>query len=203
VVWLNVGRREKRLFSLILPRDEPRGRPITIWGAVCTEFKIDYDPFTQKCKQLEAFREEQYVRQSFNRMFRNGWAKPVWAVETGFSLTPTVGDGADFTCCILTAKGRLVAEQLQRQEQAQRVKEVTMRKVLDTLRGLGFVYVTAEQICDFLWKEVFHEFRDREAFDKYWNGTKLGIVLRRCGIRRARISRLDGRRKYCLTPLHS
>jgi len=50
VVWLNVGRRERRLLFLLLERDIPRERVISVWGAVYREFKIDYEPYKSKKK---------------------------------------------------------------------------------------------------------------------------------------------------------
>jgi hypothetical protein len=93
VVWLNVGRRERRLLFLIRARDEPMGRPIAIRDAVCREFKIDYEPYSLKGRQQESFCEERLVKRAFGRLFKQGFVVPVWALREGFSLVPSGGSG--------------------------------------------------------------------------------------------------------------
>jgi hypothetical protein len=184
-----------------LERDIPRERVISVWGAVYREFKIDYEPYKSKKRQPEMFCEECYVRRAFWRVFRQEWARPVWAApEGGYSLMPSsLGDRGDFLFCVLTAKGRLVAEQLKRQELILKFeKEDIVGRVVGQLLGLGFVYATVELVLDFLWGNCFEGFVNREEFDVYWNGEKLGYALRRCGVVRSRISGVDGRMKYCL-----
>jgi hypothetical protein len=144
VVWINVGRREKRLLFLIRKRDEPVGKPIAIWGAVYEEFGLKYDPYKPKCSQ-EAFLEERYIRRAFERIFKRQYAKPAWTVEDGFSLTSPRGE-KDFDCCILTPKGRRVAEQLKRQEQMLKNETTVVRRVLDGFRALGWADIVLEQI---------------------------------------------------------
>jgi hypothetical protein len=197
VVWLKIGRVQKLLLFLLLKEDNPRGKRIPIWIAIHREFKIDYKPFFSKTKQ-KAFDEERKIRYAFERLVRQKFVLPVWSTLDGFSLVSLDGSECDF--CILTDAGLLVAERLKRQEQFLKVDaEVAVRRVLDHLRSLGYVYVTAEQILEGLWVDSFCEFADRGMFDKYWNRAKLGLMLQKCGVDRDRISRLDGRRKYCLT----
>jgi hypothetical protein len=197
VVWLNVGRREKRLLFLLRERDEPAGRPIAIRDAVCREFKIHYDPYLLKSRQREAVCEERRVKRAFERLFKNGFVVPVWALREGFSLVP-LGGRVDFGYCILTEKGRLVVERLKRQEQFLKVEEDTVARVLGQFRDLDYVYVTVEQFREGLWLDSFHGFVDRVAFDRYWNNTKLGKVLQQCAAGWVRIGRKNRHRKYRL-----
>jgi len=182
----------------MLERNEPAGRPIALRDAVCREFKIDYKPYTLKKRQKEALYEERYVKRAFERLFKNGFAVPVWALRDGFSLIPS-GCGGDFDYCILTEKGRLAAEQLKRQEQSLRDWETIVKPVLVQLRGLGHVYVTLLQVREVLWENVWQEFVSREEFDRYWNDKRLGDVLKSYRVGRARVNRKGGKRKYCLT----
>jgi hypothetical protein len=178
-------------------RDEPQGRPIAIRGAVYREFKIDYEPFILKSRQKKVFNEERYVKRAFGRLFKAGFAVPVWALRDGFSLVP-LGGGVDFGYCILTAKGRLAVEQLKRQDQVLKAEEDAVKRVLDQFRDLGCVYVTTEQVREGLCSDSFHGFVDRVAFDSYWNGTKLGRMLQKCPVERVRVGMKDRRRKYRL-----
>jgi hypothetical protein len=197
VVWLNVGNRQKRLLFLMLARDEPAGRPIALRDAVCREFKIDYEPYSLKGRQREAVCEEKLVKRAFERLFKQGFAVPVWALREGFSLVP-LGGRVDFGYCILTEKGRLVAERLKQQEQGLKVEEAAVARVLDKFRSLGCVYVTVEQVREGLWADSFHEFVDRVMFDRYWNGGKLGRMLQKCSVEPVRVGMKDRRRKYRL-----
>jgi len=197
VVWLKIGRVQKLLLFLLLKEDNPQGRRILIWIAIHREFKIEYKLFFPKKKQ-KAFKEEQKIKQAFDRLVRQKFVLPLWSTPDGFSLFSPNGSECDL--CILTEEGRLVAERLKRQEQFLKVNsEVAMQRVLDQLRSLGYVCVTAEQILEGLWMDSFHEFTDREMFDKYWNRVKFGLTLQKCGVVRDRISKSDNRRKYCLT----
>ncbi|MDR2203769.1 MAG: hypothetical protein LBE76_05680 [Nitrososphaerota archaeon] len=200
MVWLNVGRRERRLLFLLRERDEPAGKPIAIRDAVCREFKIDYKPYTLKNRQKEAFCEERYVRRAFERLFKKGFVVPVRALRDGFSLIPS-DDVVDFDYCILTKEGRLVAERLKQQTQGLKVEEEVeaVRRVLVQFRSLGYVYVTALQVRDFLWQDLQEKFVSREEFDKYWHNTKIGLRLQKYRVGRARVSKRDTHRKYCLT----
>ena len=197
MVWLNVGRREKRLLFLLRERDEPAGKPIAIRNAVHREFKIHYDPYLLKSRQREAVCEERRVKRAFKRLFENGFAVPVWALRDGFSLVPS-GGRVDFGYCILTEKGRLFVEQLKHQEQVLKVEEEAVERVLDKFRSLGCVYVTVEQFREGLWLDCFHGFVDRLAFDKYWNNTKLGKLLQQCTAGCARVGMKDRHQKYRL-----
>jgi hypothetical protein len=74
-----------------------------------------------------------------------------------------------------------------------------VRRVLVQLRDLGYVYVTALQIRDLLWQDLQEKFVNREEFDKYWHNTKIGLRLQKYRVGRARVSKRDTHRKYCLS----
>ena len=210
MVWLNVGRRQRRLLFVLLARDEPRGRPIASWGAACHEFKIDYKPYILKSRQKEMFSEECAVKRSFERLVKRGFILSAGMMREGFSLTSassslasSSGGGVDFDFCVLTCEGRLVAERLKLLERGLTVKEEVevVRQVLVRFHSLGYVYVTALQVRDFLWQDLHERFVSRQAFDKYWHNTKIGLRLRKYRVGRARVSKKDYHRKYCLSSM--
>ena len=69
MVWLKIGRVQKLLLFLLLKEDNPQGRRILIWIAIHREFKIEYKLFFPKKKQ-KAFKEEQKIKQAFDRLVR-------------------------------------------------------------------------------------------------------------------------------------
>jgi len=199
VVWLNVGRREKRLIFLIHERDDPVGQPILIWEAACREFKIEYKSYMSKREQKAIFYEEKYVKRAFLRLFKQKITRLVWPVADGFSFVPPFGGcGVDFMFCVLTEKGRLVAEQLRLQDQILREQREAVVKVLKRFRGLGCVVVTVLQVREGLWQDLCGGFVSREEFDKCWNNTRVGLLLRECVLRNSRFGVNDRWRKYYL-----
>jgi len=197
VVWLKLGKLQKLLLFLILEEeDNHQGRRILIWIAVQRKFGLDYKTYCSKKKQKELFEEERKIRHAYERLVVKEFVVSLWSAETGFSFVPLEGRACDF--CILTPKGRLVAERLKHQEQVLKDK-AAMRRVLKRFSVLGYSSVMAEQILEFLWMDSFQGFVDREAFERYWHRTKLGKVLKKCGVSNSRLSRLDGRREYDLT----
>jgi hypothetical protein len=182
----------------MLERDNPPGRPITIWGVACREFKIDYKPYMLKCAQREMFLEETYVKRAFIRLFKQKLILPVWAEEEGFSLVPPLGGGIDFVSWVLTAEGRRVAEQLKAQEQLLEEQREAVNKVLDSFGALGCEVVTVSQVLEELWRNLCGSFVSREEFDKCWNNTKLGLMLRECTVRKVRMGMKDRHQKYYL-----
>ena len=195
MVWLKLGKLQKLLLFLILAEDNPRGRRIPIWIAVQREFKLTYETYCSKKKQMIFFEEERKFRHAYERLIVRGFVVSLWSIGTGFSFVPLDGRACDF--CILTQEGRLVAERLKHQEQILKEEEMVVKRVFDRVCALSGDSVLFEHILEFLWMDSFHEFgEDRGAFDRYWNGTRLGKVLKRCGISRSRISRLDGRVRY-------
>jgi hypothetical protein len=194
VVWVNVGNREKRLMLLMRERDEPAGKPIAIWGAVYEEFGLKYEPYKAKCSQ-KAFLEERYIRRAFERIFKRKYAKPAWAIPEGYSLTDPFG-GTDFDCCILTPEGRLIADHLKHQEQLFEVEVKAVKQVLNDLFAWGWVDVTCEQIRKGLWETPSQKFEDRMECDRYWNDTKLGLILKECPVRCVRPGTTVRPRRY-------
>jgi len=200
VVWLNVGRREKRLIFLIQERDDPVGQPILIWDAACREFKIEYKSYMSKRKQRAMFYEEKYVKRAFMRLFKQKITRLVWPLVDGFSFVPPYrGCGVDFMFCVLTEKGRRVAEQLRLQDRILREQLESVVKVLERFRGLGCVAVTVLQVREGLWVDLCGEFGgSRVEFDKCWNNTRIGLLLRECTLRNSRFGVNDRWRKYYL-----
>jgi hypothetical protein len=197
VVWLKIGKLQKLLLFLLLEEDNPLGRYIPIWIAVQREFKLTYETYCSKKKQKIFFEEERKIRHAYERLIARGFVVSLWSTLSGFSWVPLDGRACDF--CILTQEGRLVAEWLKHQEQILQEEEAVVKRVFDRVCALGEDFVMFEHILEFLWMDSFHEFGgDRGAFDRYWNGTKLGKVLKRCGVSRSRISRVDGRIRYCV-----
>jgi hypothetical protein len=159
------------------------------------EFKITYETYCSKKKQKIFFEEERKFRHAYERLIARGFVVSLWSTETVFFFFFLDGRACDF--CILTQEGRLVAERLKYQEQILKEEEVVVKRVFDRVCALGEDFVMFEHILEFLWMASLHEFgEDRGAFDRYWNGTKLGKVLKRCGVCRSRVSRLDGRVRY-------
>jgi len=99
----------------------------------------------------------------------------------------------------LTDFGRLVADKLdqeqQQKERSLRAKEV-LKKALCQLRGAGCVIVTIDQIREVLWQLSGNSFDSRVEFDKYWNNTKFGVMLKDFTFDRSRVGENDGRRTY-------
>ena len=202
MVWLRIGKLQKLLLFLILAEDNHQGRRIPIWIAVQREFGLEYKTYCSKKKQKEIFEEERKFRHAYDRLVVKGFVVSLWSGETGFSFVPLDGRACDF--CILTQKGRLVAERLKHQDQMLKEEEVAVevvRRGLDQFCALGCSYVMARQIREFLWANSFLRFdNDRRTFDRYWTKNRLGKILQKCGLSsRSRISNRDGRRKYDLT----
>ena len=195
MVWLKIGKLQKLLLFLILEEDNPQGRRIPIWIAVQREFKLTYETYCSKKKQKIFFEEERKFRHAYERLIARGFVVSLWSTSTGFSWVPLDGRACDF--CILTQEGRLVAERLKHREQILKEEEAVVKRAFDRVYALSEDSVMFEHILEFLWLDSLHEFNDdRDAFDRCWNGTKLGKVLKRCGIGRSRVSRLDGRVRY-------
>ena len=202
MVWLRIGKLQKLLLFLILAEDNHQGRRIPIWIAVQREFGLEYKLYCSKKKQKEIFEEERKIRHAYDRLVVKGFVVSLWSGETGFSFVPLDGRACDF--CILTQKGRLVAERLKKQDQMLKEEEAAVeivRRGLDQFCALGCSYVMARQIREFLWANSFLRFdNDRRTFDRYWTKNRLGKILQKCGLSsKSRISNRDGRKKYYLT----
>jgi hypothetical protein len=66
------------------------------------------------------------------------------------------------------------------------------------LRALSGVQVTISQVRELLWQQSQDKFANMDEFDRYWNNTKLGLMLKKYTSERTRISVKDSRRKYYL-----
>jgi len=86
----------------------------------------------------------------------------------------------------LTGKGREAAESLKAEEE--RVEG--LKETLRLLRAEGHMTLTMDEICELLWQVSGYMFKGREEFERYWNRTKLGLVLRdKMGITYTRIGK--------------
>jgi hypothetical protein len=201
VVWLKIGKLQKLLLFLILEEDNNQGRRIPIWIAVQRKFGLDYKTYCSKKKQKELFEEERKIRHAYERLVVKGFVVSLWSAETGFSFVPLDGRACDF--CILTQKGRLVAERLKHQDQMLKEEEEAVEVVwrgLDQFCVWGYRYVTAKQVLESMWTKSFLRLdNDRKTFDRIRNKNRLGKILQKCGLNsRSRISNRDGRKKYDL-----
>jgi len=188
-----MGSLQRLLLFLLLDEDNPLGRYIPIWHVVHRRFGIEYEPFLARKKQ-NVFDKERKIKYAFERLVVKGFVLPMWASLTGFSLFSL--DGSVCDRCILTEKGRLFAERLKYQELVLKEEVAVVKRIFDMVYVLNEGFVTFECVLEFLWLDSFHGFVNRVEFDRYWNGTKLGKVLRLCGVSRSRVSRLDGRMRY-------
>jgi len=91
----------------------------------------------------------------------------------------------------------VVAEKLQGEEKASKIQE-DLEKAVKQLRALKILQVTISQVRELLWQQSQDKFSNRKEFDRYWNNTKLGLMLKAFTYRRTQISNTDGRKKYLL-----
>ena len=120
-------------------------------------------------------------------------------VKDGFSVPDPKGNGYNYYS--LTELGYLVVEKLQQPNPKLLLflKETTeLEKALDQLKALGTVEVTADQVREVIWQLSGNSFSSRVVFDRYWNNTKLGRLLRNCTVGQVRIGGGNRHRKYFL-----
>jgi hypothetical protein len=188
-----LGRREKSVLLLMLKSDDPPGKPNPIWFDIYSNFGINYNTLPKKYQPK--FREERNFRLSIHRLTKKGLIRPVSVVPEGSSLPDPRGYGYIFYS--LTTTGRTTAETLQMEENASKIQE-DLEKTVNHLRTLGNVQVTISQIRELLWQQSQDKFASRNEFNRYWNNTKLGLMLKKYTSGRTQISMKDGRRKYHL-----
>ena len=99
----------------------------------------------------------------------------------------------------LTPKGRLVAENIQHQQELALKDLKDVQTALNTLLTLGHDNVTMEQVRDVLWQSSTERFVNRAEFDAYWNNMRLGVLLQKCSCGRIRVGFNNRHRKYFLT----
>ena len=188
-----LGRREKSILLLMLKGDDPPGKPNPIWFDIYSEFGINYNSLPKKYQPK--FREERNFRLAIHRLAKKGLVRPVSVVPEGSSLPDPRGYGYIFYS--LTQTGRATAERLQSEEKALKIQE-DLEKIVLKLRALSGVQVTISQVRELLWQQSQDKFANMDEFDRYWNNTKLGIMLKKYTSERTRISLKDSRRKYYL-----
>jgi hypothetical protein len=187
-----LGKREKRILLLMLKRDNPPGHATLLWLGIYGEFKIDYSSLPKKCQP--EYMGETRCRCSIYRLVKRGFLKPLLIERDSVLLDPR---GSGYLFYYLTKSGRIAAEKIQQQEKS--LTDPTNLKVaLGKLRDSGHIQVTVNQIREVLWQQLSQNFATREEFGKYWNKTKLGLMLRKCAVGRVRVGANDGRRLYCL-----
>jgi hypothetical protein len=188
-----LGWREKSILLLMLKSDNPPGKPNPIWFDIYNEFGINYNALPKKYQPK--FRDERNLRLSIHRLSKKGLVKPVSVVLEGSSLPDPRGYGYIFYS--LTRIGRVVAEKLQGEEKASKIQE-DLERAVKQLRRLKILQVTISQVRELLWQQSHDKFSNRNEFDRYWNNTKLGLMLKAFTYRRTQISNTDGRKKYLL-----
>jgi len=200
---IRLGNLEKNVIQLMWEGDKPPGTPILIWDGICRNYGITFSACPKKDQTKERSKEHQY-QCVLTRLIKVRIIKPEMIPTTSKdqNLRPNPR-GHGYLYYSLTAFGRLIAEELQQPDPKAVLflKELAdLKKTLDQLRALGHIQVTADQILDVLWQQLSSQnFAGRDEFDRYWNGTKLGIMLRHCGmVKHARVGKGDRRRKYFL-----
>lgn len=188
-----LGSREKRILLLMLKGDEPPGKPNPIWFDIYGEFGINYNSFPKKYQPK--FREEKNIRLSILRLSKKDLVRPVSVVPEGSSLPDPRGYGYIFYS--LTQTGRATAERLKSEEKALKIQD-DLEKIMLQLRALSAAQVTIGQVRELLWQQSQDKFVNMDEFDRYWNNTKLGIMLKKYSFGRTQVSMKDGRRKYRL-----
>ena len=187
-----LGKREKRILLLMLQKDNPPGHATLLWLSIYNEFKIDYSSLSKKYQP--EYMEEKRCRCSIYRLVKRGFLKPL-LVAQDFVLPDPRGSGYLFY--YLTKSGRIVAEKVQQQNRGL-TDQPDLKVALSKLRDMGHTQVTVAQIHEVLWQQSSQNFVTKEEFDKHWNGTKLGLMLRKCMVGRDRVGANDGRRLYRL-----
>ena len=187
-----LGRREKSILLLMLKSDDPPGKPNPIWFDIYKEFGLNYNSLPKKYQT--AFQEERLFRQSIHRLAKKALVKPISIAHEDYSLPDPRGYGYIFYC--LTPTGRLTAKKLQKKEAALTDQD-DFEKAISRLCALHNDQVTTSQVRELLWA-MSPKFSSKVEFDKHWNNTKLGLMIRKHTLKRCRIGTNDGRRKYCL-----
>ena len=193
-----LGWREKIILLLMLKCDDPPGTPNFLWIDICKTFEIEFSSASKK-SQPHLLNKEHKFKCALTRLIKRGLIKPVMMERPDFSVQHPKGHG--YNNYSLTKLGRQVAEKLQQpspQQEQPLSDQADLKKALAELVSLGYVHVMVEQILEMLWQTVGYRFVIREEFERYWNETRLGLVLQSCGIGRTRAGHGDRRWRYCL-----
>jgi len=176
----------------MLKNDEPKGTPIGIWFDIYNEHNITYCAIPKK--HQKNFQKERAFRQTLRLLTKKTYIKPVPTNKQKFSLTHQKRYGYNFY--ILTNKGRLTAEKIN-----QKITNTEkLQKILNQLQNQGHKYVTITQIRNNLWQTTTQNFTNKKEFEKYWNNTKIGLMLQKHVIIQGRIGFKDRRQKYYFKP---
>ncbi|MDR0460617.1 MAG: hypothetical protein LBH62_04170 [Nitrososphaerota archaeon] len=195
-----LGKLERNVIHLMKKGDEPHGKSILIWNEICQTYGIEFSPYPKKDQPEELYKENKY-KCALTRLVKIHILKPsiiIQQTSKSNSLIPNP-KGHGYNYYSLTDFGRLVADKLDQEQQqierSLRAKEV-LKKALCQLRGAGCVLITIDQIREVLWQLSGNSFDSREEFDKYWNNTKFGVMLKDFTFDRSRVGENDGRRTY-------
>ncbi|MDR2202712.1 MAG: hypothetical protein LBE76_00070 [Nitrososphaerota archaeon] len=198
LLGFKLGKHEKSILLLMRKGNVPLGKPIPIWADIYQMYDIDFSVYQKKDQPEEQYKENKY-KCALTRLVKGRLIKPAIMVREDFSVFSPKGHGYNFYC--LTELGGLVVERLYQQKCQQELllrAKVDLGKVLGQFCGLGIVEVTVEQIRDALWQLSMDSFGGRVEFDRFWNNTRLGLMLRGVVLGRARLGVSDGRRVYYL-----
>jgi len=195
-----LGKLEKNVIHLLRKGDEPHGKPILIWNEIYQTYGIEFSAYPKKDQPEELYKENKY-KCALTRLVKIHILKPsiiIQQTSKSNSLIPHP-KGHGYNYYSLTDFGRLVADKLDQEQQqierSLRAKEA-LKKALCQLRGAGCVLITIDQIREVLWQLSGNNFDNREEFDKYWNNTKFGVMLKDVTSDRSRVGENDGRRTY-------
>lgn len=186
-----LGWREKKLLLVALKLDEQYDGSFW-WEYVPKELGIFITHgFFERCLHREKFEEEDRYKKAMTRLLERDLAR----VEIGvFSPKPMRkrGPGSGYLAYALTEKGRKVARELKKQKD----RKEDLNKTLETLTKQGYEHVTLKQIRELLWRLSHDKFQNREEFDGYWSKRRLGLMLKKMGIKRGRIGKMRTRIYY-------
>jgi len=174
-----LGWRQRRILEILNPIVERKGwfsredaKKEILWLIVRTAMD-----------SVDEMAEEKRYWEAFHRLKRKGYITPVALV-----LKPDSSDTPLYTTRIwvkgnpywtLTEKGRKVAHKILREEK----EEEHLREALNLLVKEGKTEATLNEIREKLWEVSKEFFSNREEFQDYWTKRRLGLALKRSGIR--------------------
>jgi len=211
---VKLGKYAKAILLLMFKSDEPPGNPNLIWFDIYHQFEIMFNSLPKKY-QPEMLNKEQRFRCVLSRLVKQGLIKPSVITRSDGSLCDPRGYGHNYYS--LTKKGRLVAEKLQQPSPQQLVflrDQEDLKKALQQLYALGHTEVLTSEVREVLWQQHQHQHQQlflcrfgdggcggvccRVDFDRYWNNTRLGLMLKKCTVGQVRVGVNSRQRKYCL-----
>jgi len=180
---LRLGWRERRLLKALYPAAEKKGyftRDL-VSRKIATIVLKDTTKDAINIWKIE--NEEKLYWRAFHRLKRRGYVAPV-AIPIKLSLllgTPQMTEIRKRAnpYWTLTEKGRKAALKILREEK----KEEQLREALKLLAKEGKTEATLDAVREKLWEVSKELFSSREEFQKYWTKRRLGLALRRSGIK--------------------